>query len=105
MCNSIPIQSEGWFHSVYNNGIQKQGSLPGSIIFHFFILLVHLVDSNKTHLTDMSETKVDDSKKTDIPTKREFHQVETSTYWLPKDEDEQLRLTGQHGIFKHIAGG
>lgn len=50
--------------------------------------------SNKTHLTDMSETKVDDSKKTDIPTKREFHQVETSTYWLPKDEDEQLRLTG-----------
>ncbi|CAO3697204.1 hypothetical protein CU097_002455 [Rhizopus azygosporus] len=53
----------------------------------------------------MSETKIDDSKKTDIPTKREFHQVETSTYWLPKDEDEQLRLTGQHGIFKYIAGG
>lgn len=25
---------------------------------------------------------------------RNFHEVETSTYWLPKDEEEQLRLTG-----------
>jgi hypothetical protein len=25
---------------------------------------------------------------------RKYHNVEDSTYWLPKDEDEQLRLTG-----------
>lgn len=27
-------------------------------------------------------------------TKREFHNDETSTYWLPKDDEEQMRLTG-----------
>lgn len=26
--------------------------------------------------------------------KREFHDEKGSTYWLPKDEDEQRRLTG-----------
>jgi hypothetical protein len=25
---------------------------------------------------------------------REFHKEEASTYWLPKDEEEQMRLTG-----------
>lgn len=25
---------------------------------------------------------------------REYHGVETSAYWLPRDEDEQIRLTG-----------
>lgn len=25
---------------------------------------------------------------------REFHNEESSTYWLPKDEEEQMRLTG-----------
>lgn len=29
-----------------------------------------------------------------IPTQREFHQIEASTYWLPKDDEEQMRLTG-----------
>ena len=27
-------------------------------------------------------------------TNREFHKEESSTYWLPKDEEEQMRLTG-----------
>ncbi|KAG1176646.1 hypothetical protein G6F70_003379 [Rhizopus microsporus] len=38
-------------------------------------------------------------------TKREFHNDETSTYWLPKDDGEQKRLTGQHFIFKKLFGG
>jgi hypothetical protein len=25
---------------------------------------------------------------------RQYHGVKDSSYWLPKDEDEQLRLTG-----------
>lgn len=25
---------------------------------------------------------------------RSYHNVESSAYWLPRDEDEQLRLTG-----------
>jgi hypothetical protein len=25
---------------------------------------------------------------------REFHDIETSSYWLPKDDEEQMRLTG-----------
>jgi hypothetical protein len=25
---------------------------------------------------------------------RDFHKEETSTYWLPKDQEEQYRLTG-----------
>lgn len=29
-----------------------------------------------------------------VDIRREFHNEETSTYWLPKDEDEQKRLTG-----------
>ncbi|KAI9282776.1 S-adenosyl-L-methionine-dependent methyltransferase [Sporodiniella umbellata] len=40
-----------------------------------------------------------------VVTNREFHNVETSTYWLPKDRDELDRLTGQHFIFKEILKG
>ncbi|RCH89889.1 hypothetical protein CU097_008311 [Rhizopus azygosporus] len=42
---------------------------------------------------------------TTIPSQREFHQVQQSTYWLPKDDEEQLRLTGQHFAFKETFGG
>lgn len=31
---------------------------------------------------------------TTINTNREFHNEEASTYWLPKDEEEQRRLAG-----------
>ncbi|CAO3669119.1 unnamed protein product [Rhizopus stolonifer] len=36
---------------------------------------------------------------------REFHMEEESSYWLPKDEDEQLRLTGQHFALKELFQG
>ncbi|KAG0789374.1 hypothetical protein G6F57_004256 [Rhizopus arrhizus] len=42
---------------------------------------------------------------TTINTNREFHNEETSTYWLPKDEEEQRRLTGQHFAYKELFGG
>lgn len=29
-----------------------------------------------------------------VGAEREFHSEETSTYWLPKDDEEQKRLTG-----------
>ncbi|CEI88609.1 hypothetical protein RMCBS344292_02992 [Rhizopus microsporus] len=38
-------------------------------------------------------------------TDREFHKEESSTYWLPKDEEEQMRLTGQHYAFKSLFEG
>ncbi|ORE01241.1 S-adenosyl-L-methionine-dependent methyltransferase [Rhizopus microsporus var. microsporus] len=38
-------------------------------------------------------------------TKQEFHNDETSGYWLPKDEEEQKRLTAQHFAIKSLYGG
>lgn len=35
-----------------------------------------------------------DTDKVTLPKEREFHHVKTSTYWLPKDDDERMRLTG-----------
>jgi hypothetical protein len=35
---------------------------------------------------------------TAINTDREFHSEESSTYWLPKDDEEQKRLTGVSGF-------
>jgi hypothetical protein len=31
---------------------------------------------------------------TNLNTKREFHDEKQTTYWLPKDDEEQRRLTG-----------
>ncbi|KAF7726324.1 hypothetical protein EC973_008904 [Apophysomyces ossiformis] len=36
----------------------------------------------------------DEIDTTPVPDKREYHEVADSTYWLPKDEEEQSRLTG-----------
>lgn len=33
---------------------------------------------------------------------RSYHNVESSAYWLPRDEDEQLRLTGVRRTKKKI---
>ncbi|KAI9247739.1 S-adenosyl-L-methionine-dependent methyltransferase [Sporodiniella umbellata] len=40
-----------------------------------------------------------------VVTKREFHSDKNSVYWLPKDKDEQDRLTGQHFCFKELLSG
>jgi hypothetical protein len=40
---------------------------------------------------DSSRTAVNQNV---IGTEREFHNEETSTYWLPKDDEEQKRLAG-----------
>ncbi|CAO3698405.1 unnamed protein product [Rhizopus microsporus] len=37
-------------------------------------------------------------------TKQEFHNDETSGYWLPKGEEEQKRLTAQHFAIKSLYG-
>lgn len=36
---------------------------------------------------------------------RIFHVGQESTYWLPKDDDEQRRLTGQHFLYKEFYDG
>lgn len=47
-----------------------------------------MLDTTSHHENhDTSTTTVNSSE-------RDFHDDETSTYWLPKDEEEQLRLTG-----------
>ncbi|KAG1449366.1 hypothetical protein G6F56_008661 [Rhizopus delemar] len=48
------------------------------------------------------ENKVDLST---IESIREFHIEEASTYWLPKDDEEQQRLTGQHFALKELYEG
>ncbi|CEG64289.1 hypothetical protein CU097_007149 [Rhizopus azygosporus] len=58
-----------------------------------------------TTMIDTNIAKVINSEDITLPTKREFHQIESSTYWLPKDDDEQMRLTGQHFAFKDMFGG
>ncbi|KAI9257907.1 S-adenosyl-L-methionine-dependent methyltransferase [Sporodiniella umbellata] len=40
-----------------------------------------------------------------LVTKREFHNNEASTYWLPKDREEHDRLTAQHFCFKELFKG
>ncbi|KAI8090927.1 S-adenosyl-L-methionine-dependent methyltransferase [Gilbertella persicaria] len=40
-----------------------------------------------------------------MPSKRDFHDSKSSTYWLPKDDEEQDRLTGQHFAVKELFEG
>ncbi|PHZ09360.1 S-adenosyl-L-methionine-dependent methyltransferase [Rhizopus microsporus ATCC 52813] len=47
----------------------------------------------------------EDEQISPIISEREFHQVPTSAYWLPKDEAEQRRLADQHFAFKELLGG
>lgn len=54
---------------------------------------------NKAMITTFQEDAYTDSSRTAvnqgiIGTEREFRNEETSTYWLPKDDEEQKRLTG-----------
>ncbi|CEG65581.1 hypothetical protein RMATCC62417_02337 [Rhizopus microsporus] len=42
---------------------------------------------------------------TNLNTKREFHDEKQTTYWLPKDDEEQRRLTGQHFAIKNLYEG
>lgn len=51
-------------------------------------------DSKNLASTQPETTIVQSINYTTINTNREFHNEEKSTYWLPKDEDEQKRLTG-----------
>ena len=52
------------------------------------------VGSESMASTQEVTTAVDPINHTTINTNREFHNEESATYWLPKDEDEQKRLTG-----------
>ncbi|ORE11545.1 S-adenosyl-L-methionine-dependent methyltransferase [Rhizopus microsporus var. microsporus] len=74
----------------------------------------HLIDEqefwDKVTTTPSQKDTHEDGSKTAvnqniIGTEREFHNEETSTYWLPKDDEEQKRLTGQHFAFKELYEG
>lgn len=45
------------------------------------------------HSSPMMETNTADDDLT-WNTTREYHKEPSATYWLPKDEEEQMRLTG-----------
>ncbi|KAG0789437.1 hypothetical protein G6F22_006710 [Rhizopus arrhizus] len=62
------------------------------------------ISTNQATTTTAVDTTLD-MNHTTININREFHNEETSTYWLPKDEDEQQRLTGQHFAFKELFEG
>ncbi|EIE90877.1 hypothetical protein RO3G_15588 [Rhizopus delemar RA 99-880] len=51
-----------------------------------------------------TEKKSTTNNATFIPD-RDFHTEESSSYWLPKDEEEQMRLTGQHFAIKELYQG
>ncbi|CEJ00723.1 hypothetical protein RMCBS344292_14772 [Rhizopus microsporus] len=55
-------------------------------------------------MAETEQSSMDDSTNNiTIPTtKREFHDVQTSTYWLPKDDSEQMRLSAQHYAVKEV---
>lgn len=50
---------------------------------------------DRAAMAETEQSSMDDSTNNiTIPTtKREFHNVQTSTYWLPKDDSEQMRLS------------
>jgi hypothetical protein len=49
---------------------------------------------SKKMAANQDNTSIVIDNTTAIDTKREFHNEESSTYWLPKDDEEQMRLTG-----------
>lgn len=75
-CTSILQKAE----NVNNRDIQAQGT--------FSKTMVEYQDS-----TVVVEAKATNNA-TAFNTKRKFHNDESSTYWLPMDDDEQKRLTG-----------
>ncbi|ORY98531.1 hypothetical protein BCR43DRAFT_487689 [Syncephalastrum racemosum] len=54
--------------------------------------------------SDTSSKPESKSSKTVI-SGRDFHATQTSSYWLPKDEEEQDRLVGQHFAIKEVNDG
>ncbi|KAG0169791.1 hypothetical protein DFQ30_003228 [Apophysomyces sp. BC1015] len=62
-------------------------------------------DTSSSLMTSAELISTDLTDMTQVLTQREYHQQDSSSYWLPKDEEEQRRLTGQHCIIKEIFGG
>lgn len=50
------------------------------------------MDTHEESTTIVNPATTVNSMTTNI--KREYHNDKTSTYWLPKDDEEQMRLTG-----------
>lgn len=55
----------------------------------------HLGTEEKPQQETVTETtQLPNENQTSLQSNRDFHTNETSTYWLPKDDEEQLRLAG-----------
>lgn len=52
--------------------------------------------------TRQTERNESNSKNKTLNSKRVFHQVQASTYWLPKDEEEQCRLIAVSHLYINI---
>lgn len=56
---------------------------------------VPVTEPSPEKMTDMESVPTQfDENQTTLQPNRDFHTNECSSYWLPKDEEEQLRLTG-----------
>ncbi|KAG1044341.1 hypothetical protein G6F43_011464 [Rhizopus delemar] len=53
----------------------------------------------------MPSNKTQEKEVEKVNSKRSFHTDKSATYWLPKDEDEQFRLAGQHFAIKDLFEG
>jgi hypothetical protein len=69
-----------FYTNTTNNKIEKKKSAP--------------------KMTDFTTTAAITTEKhvSSLQSKRDFHTNQASTYWLPKDEEEQHRLTGVSSI-------
>ncbi|KAG1229613.1 hypothetical protein G6F68_006529 [Rhizopus microsporus] len=61
------------------------------------------MDTHEESTTIVNPATAVNSMTTNI--KREYHNDKKSSYWLPKDDEEQMRLTGQHYAFKNLYRG
>ncbi|KAG0168471.1 hypothetical protein DFQ28_008244 [Apophysomyces sp. BC1034] len=64
------------------------------------------MDSTQNDIPSMSGGSTTAGQtQTSLLSQRDFHTTQTASYWLPKDEEEQHRLTGQHFALKELFNG
>lgn len=58
-----------------------------------------IIKKEQDFMSDTTYLPESSANPTTLHSKRDFHTEETSTYWLPKDDEEQHRLTGVSDLF------
>lgn len=63
---------------------------------------IPIIKKEQDIMNDITYLPESSANPTTLHSKRDFHTEETSTYWLPKDDEEQHRLTGVSYLFTCI---